>query len=84
MGEECLRSPVYRRRKVRRERGAGGGVAGYRPCHDDEDEQSGFQDREACPQLSALLAYGQTDTLLSARQLVYSFHCLQGKNDGTE
>ena len=36
-------------------------VSGY----DDESKQSGIQDRKACPQLSALLAYRQTGALLS-------------------
>ena len=52
--------------------------------HGTEAARNGIQDRETRAQLSALLADGQADSVLSTRQLVHPQHGCQGTDDRTE
>ena len=52
---------------VRPESDRSGRKSRCKSLHDDESQQPGVQDREACAQLPALLAYGQTGIVLSVR-----------------
>ena len=84
MGEECLWSSVYCRWQVWWKSCRCRRITRYLYLYDDESRQQGVQDRKACTQLSALLAYWQTGALLSAGQLVHPVYRSQRAHDGTE
>ena len=74
LGQECLRPAVHRRRPLRRKGGTGGRVARHLHLHASQGGRKGIQNREACPQLPPLLAYGQAGALLPARLVVHPHH----------
>ena len=69
--KKCLRPTSERCRRYSRRRHLYGAQATW----------TGIQDRETYPQLPALLAYGQTRIILSARLVVYPYYCGKRRND---